>query len=52
MTDNRKPGSFLLPLIAKIRAERIGDDVEQLWDAELLRSMAQVFELDTTTNFP
>ena len=41
MTDKRKPGSFLLPLIAKIRAERVGDDVEQLSDAELLRSMAQ-----------
>jgi hypothetical protein len=41
MTDKCKPGSFLLPLIAKIRAERIGDDVEQLSDAELLRSMAQ-----------
>jgi hypothetical protein len=41
MTDKRKPGSFLLPLIAKIRAERVGDDVKQLSDAELLRSMAQ-----------
>jgi hypothetical protein len=41
MTDKRKPGSFLLPLIAKIRAERVGDDVEQLSDAELFRSMAQ-----------
>ena len=30
MTDKRKPGSFLLPLIAKIRAERVGDNVEQL----------------------
>jgi hypothetical protein len=41
MSKKRRPGSFLLPLIAKILAERIGDDVEQLSDAELLRSMAQ-----------
>lgn len=46
MTDKRKPGSLRLPLIAKIRAERIGDDVEHLSDAELLRSMAQALSQD------
>ena len=40
MTKKGKPGSFLLSMIAKARAE-LPRDVSELSDAELIRSMAR-----------
>jgi hypothetical protein len=51
MTKKRKAGSVLLPMIAKILSERVGDDPAELSDAELVRSLARNLS-DTDDDFP